>query len=39
MASSDGILVFCTAKKRNAFGAYDENYTFMQPVVQTAKWS
>jgi len=30
------LLVFCTAQKQDTFGAYDQNYKFAQPAVQTA---
>jgi len=39
MASPGSLLLFCTAKKQDTFGAYDQSYTFAQPAVQTARWN
>jgi len=35
MASLGSLLVFSTALKQDTFGAYDQNYIFAQPAVQT----
>jgi len=39
MSCPGGLLLFCIALQQDTFGAYDQNYTFAQPAVQTARWS
>jgi len=39
MSSPGSLLSFHTAQQQDAFGAYDQSYTFAQPAVQTATWS
>jgi len=41
MPCPGSLLLFCTAQQQDTFvaTACDQSYTFVQPAVQTARWS
>jgi len=39
VSSPDSLFILCTAQKQDTFSACDQNYTFVQPALQTVRWS